>query len=385
MIGFVLSNPRHHAEMMVPVVRELTRRGVPCRIVSLAELRGFTTPDLGVDVVRAIPGQVRKSPSAGASGPAGPGTPLRRVAQTVVWRAALGPRLRWLLHGARAVVVPNDGAFPYRELVSQLRGRDVPFVLMQEGIRFPLPHETGEDAYGRGGAAAICAWGEASAAHFRGIGATPDTVHVTGNPRFDSLDPAPWRERGQALLARLGLDRAPLLFLSNPIDDQGFCTTEDKLALFERFLDEARPALEASGRAVVVKLHPREDVAAFRAAAQRSSARDRTHVLGDEPLFSVLGAGHAAVVVASTVGLEALLFGLPLAVLQVPGHGFVFDYVSGGAAAGLAPGAIGAGVADLLARGPAERNTSYLMRHLAHVGTAAQRVADRIQAIGAAR
>jgi len=386
-VAFVFSNPRHHLEMMAPVARELGRRGVACRMISLAELRGFETPartEVGVELVRAIPARIRKSPAAGSDFGADGGTAAlaRRAAQVVVWRGALGPRLRWLLRAADVVVVPNDAAFPYRQLAHAMRHRRLPFALLQEGIRFPLPGErTVGAAYGAGGAAAVCAWGEASAEHFREVGAAPATIHVTGNPRFDAVDPAAWAGRAEELLARLGLAGAPrpLLYLSNPIDDQGFCSTADKLALFERFLRGAAPALAAAGRAVVVKLHPREDVAAFRAVAARAPVP--THVVDDAPIFAVLAAGGAAVVLASTVGLEALVFGLSLGVLALPGHGHVFDYVSSGAALGLEEPTLAAGVARLLAEPRPDGVAAYLDRHLAHRGHAAATAAAAIASI----
>lgn len=385
-VSFVYSNPRHHLEMMMPVARELGRRGFACRMVSLAELRGFATPAAdGIDVVRAIPAQIRKSPSVGASlgASGGAGSVVRRAAQVVVWRGALGPRLRWLLRDADAVVVPNDAAFPYGELAHALRARGVPFALLQEGIRFPLPSERAAGrAYGTGGAAAVCAWGEASADHFRHVGVPPASLRVTGNPRFDAIDPATFAALARELLARFGLDerRRPLLYLSNPIDDQGFCSHDDKLALFERFLRDTAPALRERGRAVLVKLHPREDVAAFRAIAARAPIA--VHVIDDAPLFAVLAAGAAAVVLASTVGLEALVFGLPLGVLAIPGHGHVFDYVARGAAVGLDDRDLAGGVAGLLDGTPPAAVADYLERQLARRGRAAAAVADEITALG---
>lgn len=407
---FVFSNPRHHLDMMVPVARILEERAVPHRFVSLAELRGFPTPSLAdrlprADVRRAIPRHVRRDPSAGAgvgtSG--GPGAVVRRAVRAVAWRAGLSPRLRWLMRGSELVVVPNDAAYPYGELAADLRARGVPFVLLQEGIRFPLPAEDAAGlAYGAGGAAAVCAWGEASAEHFRSIGVPAAAVRVTGNPRFDGVGPAAWRERGRALAAELGLAREPLLYLSNTIDDQGFCTTAEKMELFAGFVREAQPVLEREQRALVVKLHPREDTAAFRrvAADLSSGSPLPIHVLPlDAPLFAVLAMGRAAVVLASTVGLEALAFGLPLAVLAIPGHGHVFEYVARGAAAGLALGAIEGGLSRLLATEPrsgeertraggAERSArpddapppaeQFLERHMAHRGEAAARIADQI-------
>lgn len=392
-VSFVYSNPRHHAEMMGPVMAELASRGAAVRAISLAELRGFATGSLAgpgleaVEIHRVVPLGLRKDPAMGASFGTGEGSgkarSVRRAAQLAVWGTWLAPRLAWLLRGSDSVVVPNDAAFPYRELARLVHLLRMPLVLMQEGIRFPLPGVREADAYGRGGAAAICAWGQASAEYFRGQGAPPASVHVTGNPRFDRFDPAAWRDEGAALLASLGVSRPPLLFLSNPIDDQGFCSTREKMDLFRRFADGAADALADGDRHLVVKLHPREDVEAFRRAARESRAGARTHVLSlEHSLFAALAGAGGAVVLASTVGLEALLFDLPLGVLEVPGAGFVFDYVQGGAARGLRPGAdLGAQVAALLAEGEARARVAslYLERHLAHRGSAARRVAGLIE------
>jgi protein TonB len=57
-ISFVFSNPGHHAEIMLPVVRTLQARGQPCRVVSIAEFRGMTTPKWevnGAEVHRLMP------------------------------------------------------------------------------------------------------------------------------------------------------------------------------------------------------------------------------------------------------------------------------------------------------------------------------------------
>jgi hypothetical protein len=379
-VTFVFSNPRHHVDMMVPVARELSRRGTPYRFVSLAELRGFATPDLKAQLVapqvtRAMP-RIRRDPSVGAglgtSG--GTGASVRRLAQLAVWHAALGPRMRWLLRGSDVVVVPNDAAFPYGELVHELR---VPFVLLQEGIRFPLPNEQAAGRpYGGGGAATVCAWGEASAEHFRTVGAQ---VAITGNPRFDGVDPASWRDKGAELAKQLGVER-PLLYLSNTIDDQGFCTTDHKMQLFESFIRAAAPVAGP----IVVKLHAREDADAFRAVAARTGAT--AHVLKEESLFAVLAMGRAAVVLASTVGLEALAFGLPLAVLEIPSHGHVFEYVERGVAIPVRAADIAGGVRELLARPlDAVKTSAFLERHMAHRGHAAEQIADRIIEIAARR
>jgi hypothetical protein len=283
--------------------------------------------------------------------------------------------MHYLLRRTQLVVVPNDAVFPYAPLAAALTRSRKPFVLMQEGIRFPLPNEHEVAVYGRAGAAAICCWGDAAAEHFRDIGAAPASVVVTGNPRYDAIRRDDWLQQGAELRARLGLAEPPLLFLSNPIDDQGFCTNAEKMQLFEQFAAQ----VSARGVPLLVKLHPREDVAAFRRAAEAARTRAPIHVVDDAPLFAILAAGRAAVVLASTVGLEALLFDLPLGVLAIPRHGFAFRYVADHAAIGLEPGD-DAALARLLSGTPPTGAGAMLERYLAHRGRAAACVADTIEA-----
>jgi hypothetical protein len=76
---------------------------------------------------------------------------------------------------------------------------------------------------------------------------------------------------------------------------------------------------------------------------------------------------------ASTAGLEALLFGLPLGVLPVPGHGYVFDYVRKDAAHGLADDAALAALVDGV---PATRASEFLNDYVANRGRAAAAIRD---------
>jgi hypothetical protein len=387
-LGFLLTNPKHHAEMTTPVAAELRRRGHRTVMVSLAELRGFETPE--GELVAAIPWQVRKSPQVGAEfGADGSGAKggMRKVAQRAVV-AALLPRLAWLLRGVDAVMVPNDAAYPYRDLVNALRAWKKPVALLQEGIRFPLPSEGsggGGAVYGGSGVRVACAWGEGSAEHFRGVAIKGTRVEVTGNPRFDGIELAAWKAKGQALMRELRFGDGPFLYMSNPVDDQRFCTTAEKLQLFERFVERAAPELVRRAAPLVVKLHPREDAAAFRKIAERMPIA--VHVAEGAPLFAWLAVARGAAVLASTVGLEALRFGVPLGVLPLPGHGHVFEYASRGAAAPLAMDALETGVAEIFdgAGARAEAANALIERHLGAPSGAAVRVADVMEQLGRSR
>ncbi len=326
--------------MMQPVMTELKQQGdYHCRVISLCPFRGFPSPVDQfpmADAFVSVPDRrMRSSPSSGKQGGKRSHW-LRGIAREVSWQTMLQRPLHHTFNTRpNLVVLPNDAAFPYDHIVQMLHGRDIPFLLMQEGIRFPLPTDTGHDTYGSGGAAAIAAWGESSAAYFRAQGAPPQTIHCTGSPRFDHISNTDWQAQAEQLKARYGFGQTNLLFLSNPIDDQGFCTTTEKMALVRRFLAEIAPLFADPDFHLIIKLHGREPVSDFQTAVAASPFAHQITVLGQAPLYPLFTLAQAAIVLASTVGLEALLFNLPLAVLEIPGYGFVHDYVCCGAATGL--------------------------------------------------
>jgi hypothetical protein len=443
-VVFVFSNPRHHLEMMAPVAAELGRRNVRCSLVSLAELRGFDTPETS-GARRAIPFNLRRRNGAGPSARPRPPQPSRSadpvmpvasaesaratgasaggagatamagagaasgkataaagarastagdadggaswtrgLAQRLVWSLGLGPRLRWMLHGARVVVIPNDAVFPYFALVGQLHRRGVRTVLMQEGIRFPQLESYTGPRYGASVSSAVCAWGEGSKDFFIGFSGVPEgRIAVTGAPRLDDLDIESWRPRGDELIAELGLATAPVAFLSNPIDIQGYGTNEAKLALFAQFLAGAAPVLQPRGIQVIVKNHMQEDPADYARIAAASPMAGRVMVLETGPTFAAIAAARAAVVFTSTVGLEALMFGRSIGVLEIPGHEFAFEYVQRGAAVGIRIADVTRGVEQLLApdAARAEAGQALVRRHLHDRGRARYHVADVIERV----
>ena len=374
-VDFVVSNDRHHVANIAPVIERL-RGDVTCRVLSLCEFRGLPTPPtaaMGCAVVRVVPARLR-SPSAGASAAGGSrGTALRTLARKVAWEP-LRARLEMLWRAPPdLVVVPNDAAYPMDRICGLLTRKGVPFVLLQEGIRFPLPGISDQDAYGTGGAAALAAWGEASATYFTDRGVPRERVHVVGSPRFDAVAATDWRTAAATLRAGLDLDGPLVGYVSNPIDDQGFCTHREKMALFRSFLDAARPLIVGEGLGVAVKLHSRESPEAFRdTIRERGLSDSRVQVLADAPLYPTLAACDAVVVLASTVGLEAMLVDTPVGVLELPGAGFVHDYVQCGAASPLhGDRRLEGDVRMLLAQDDRHvQRRAYVQRNLANLGNA---------------
>jgi len=333
-VAVFLSNPGHHVETLAPVVEYLAQRGVGSRVHSFCELRGFRSPDSSfktthTEVVPAWPKRLKRSGRRSGSDSA-LGSGLRRtVIQELAWRTILAPRLRRQLDPkSRLAVLPNDSAFPYDRVVSLLRERRLPFVLVQEGIRFPLPAET-SSWYGLGGAQALAVWGKSSAEHFRSLDIDPDRIHVTGSPRFDGRPASTWPV---ARRAREGA--AAFLLITNPIDVQGFCSPAEKTALVASFVSRLGDTLRQGRATLTIRTHPGESPDEYSSAL---TPADRGLVSFDtgNDLGSSLDASDVAIVMASTVGLEALRCGVPLAVLPTPGHGYVHDYVARRAALGV--------------------------------------------------
>lgn len=381
--------------MFLPVAEELLAGGgVRCRLLSLCELRGLRSPvarftAAGVEVRRVLPFRLRRAAGLGRGLPGRPPRALRSLVYGSAWALLLRPRLaRWLADPPDLAVVPNDAAFPYDFICRRLRERGVPFLLVQEGIRFAetVFQDEGIVRQGRQGATAVAAWGAASASFFRRQGVPEERIHQTGNPRFDAILRRDWSAPARELDRRLPPGSPTLLLLSNPIELWGFCSESEKLDLIRRFLVELGPLFAESGLRVVIKLHASEPVARFQALYADLPYAGRICTLGEAPLYPLLRLGDAVVILASTVGLEALLFDLPLGVLEIPGAGFVHDFVSGGGARGLGLGRpLSEQVAPML-RGETDAAAvrAYLDRQLAAREGATERIAALVRRLIAA-
>ena len=392
LIDLYISNDRHHAAMLLPVAKALgSHPGLEVRVVSLCEFRGMTSPearfrDAGADFVRILDRPRRIAGPSGRARTGLLGRALRAAGRRIAWRTSLARRVESCLQAApRLAVLPNDAAFPYDRIAGLLRERGTPFVLVQEGIRFPLPNAEKGRSYGGGGAAAVAVWGEASAGYFRHAGVNESRLVLTGSPRFDSLDEADWPAEAGALRARLGLRGRCLLFLSNPIDDLGFCSTREKLDLIARFVAGVRGLLESGRTTLLVKLHGSESERTVGQALAPLGLGDRVRIVGGEPLYPLLAAADGAVVLASTVGLETLLLGVPLGVLEIPGSGWVHDYVAAGVGMALSTGGRVDEQVDELMSSWQQRSgaavQAYLAHHLAERRHSAVRVAEVIRSV----
>lgn len=181
-----------------------------------------------------------------------------------------------------------------------------------------------------------CVAGPASKALFLRNGIPEDAIVVTGQPRYDSFINIGTPKEKNSILEHLGLDKGtPVVAVATqPFVEDGLWTAVQRARFLERVV---AAVLEASGQPLI-KLHPRETgVAAYRSLLSTLN-NVRVPILQDEvDIAIVLTACDALLTVSSTIGLEAMMFGLPVIAFEegATGKTDVLGYVQYGAAVGV--------------------------------------------------
>lgn len=374
-IDFYISNNNHHWDNFRPVIQILIERGYQVRLISLCELRRMRSPDtsdLNIQIIQLFSKIKGLKTSSGSKGIGGNQSILRNVLRYFLWIFLLRIRLKKVnRYKPDLVIVPNDVAFPYNYICSFLKKHGISFFLFQEGIRFALPNERGLKPYGTNGAELVMVWGEKSARYFQELGCK---VAITGSPRYDELLRKDYSLEEKHFESRFNRSDFNILFASNPIDDQGFCSRDLKLLLFEKFLHLLSQNF-SSNTHLFIRLHPREDMNLFTDVVNRSRISYRVSFVQDVPLFVLFRKVDLVVVFASTIGLEAIVSGARLAVLKIPGYDYQFDYVQSG---------VGIPIDVMNDNNFSLKNVSsdllnlYWRSYIHHDGMAAHRIVDKI-------
>lgn len=158
----------------------------------------------------------------------------------------------------------------------------------------------------------VAAWSEESAAWFTERGTDPARVIITGNPRLDAARTG-GRERTRLLAAeQLGISGSPNLLLA--LSPDGGRANPALVAVALEALEQL------PGSRLLVKLHPGQGEWAWVIGQVRSShAADRVRILRTEPLAPLLAWADLTLLHRSTVALESLAYGTPIAVIAVDG------------------------------------------------------------------
>lgn len=322
-IGILISNPFHHYELTEGVARKMNSKGHQVKYISICRLRRLPDPvekiaSLGLPL-SILPLQLKIiRPSSGAKVLGSSNSLKRKILHWLVWQLLLRRFIKKETEELDILLLMNDVANPYDSIISSTSKGKLKTVLLQEGIRFDLPNEEDATIYGSN-ADYVLSWGEKSSKLFMARRKYPyNTVYITGSPRFDKQ-----RRKYQDY----PVNSSVLGVFTNPIDDQGYLSTDLKHSLVVKLINKLTDNARENGIHIILKPHPREDAERY----QKELKQYDVEVLRcsiDEAIKQV-GAG---IVFGSTVGLELLAANRPIGQCKIPDYGYVFDYVSSGAA-----------------------------------------------------
>ena len=235
-------------------------------------------------------------------------TLLPIASRSIPWAGVERSALREFLtaSGARSVLLASDQHRIGRITSQVAREMGVRSIVAQHGLpRIPvglLPVVANR----------VAAWSDESAAWFTTHGTDPGRVIVTGNPRLDAARSGGRAPSQQLVGDQLGISGSPNLLLALSPDgrDANPSLVATALAALER-LPEAR---------LVVKLHPGQGEWSWVAGQVRSSlAADRVRIARAEALPPLLRWADLTLLHRSTIALESLAYGTPIAVIGVAG------------------------------------------------------------------
>ena len=332
-ISVIITNPNHHWQMIQPVIRRLREQyDVSVKIISLCEFRRMKTPVAELEA-EAIPYAtiktlsrygIRKENESRIIGTSA--SIKRRLLKQVMWYLIIRPFILKEARGFDKFILFNDAAFPGYHISKLLQSKGKHISLIQEGIRFKLPKEDILDEYGASGVDIIYSWGEKSADFFRERTMGKTKVIAAGCPRLDTLVNMDWSAQIADLRNNYEFADRNWLICSNPIDAQGYVTEDQKWELLGRYIKMVNPILQEEGIRLWIKLHPGENEHNLNHFLVQNGLDDAI-LLIKGGIFPILSIVDHVVILASTVGLEALCLGKQISVIDIPGFGCQFDYI----------------------------------------------------------
>ncbi len=219
----------------------------------------------------------------------------------------------------------------------------------------------------------LAAAGDYSAAVFRRHGVPGERITVTGRPRYDGPAASARDSEAEGSLPEV-------VFFSQPLEQKLTWELKREFIAGAALLARCAKRLKVS-----VKPHPREDPNELRRLLEAAGLSPDALLPVELDLYDLLNRCAVATTIFSTVGVEALVLGKPVAVLRVPGEEAVLEYTaSAGVYRAFNAEELAEGVQRLL-RDPELRRKlaagrrAYLERHEAGAdGGAARRVAALI-------
>ncbi len=223
-----------------------------------------------------------------------------------------------------------------RAAVAACRAHGVPTLALQHGILYPgyysYLHQPDETDFPRPDRTAV--FGEAAKRFLVEQGGyAPETLIVTGSPKFDALLALARGLDREALRQRLGVAPGEKLLL---VASRFRAIRETHQSIGSAFPGLVAAAQGMPGVHLLVKPHPAETGDAYERVIREAGA-DRARVLSARAdLLELLVAADALVTVESLSAVEALVVGRPVLVLNLPTN--LAEMVEQGMALGTAAG-----------------------------------------------
>jgi len=232
--------------------------------------------------------------------------------------------------GIRSLVLRNDLKELEKTVILASRAKNIPTLVVQHGI---LAEHNG---HGVIHADMIAVWGEYASAWYKRFGNENKKIIVTGNPAFDIMLGAQAGYGKDIMLRSLGLaGKRSLVTVISP----GQSMFRQTAFVYD---DVAENMIRGMVKAVatvrdvnlVIKLHPNEDPAVFSGFIDKKD-RDFVSMVSKTDLRALITASDLVVTMDSTVGLEAVIAGKPLMVINLTGREDLIPYVERGVATGV--------------------------------------------------
>lgn len=170
-------------------------------------------------------------------------------------------------------------------------------------------------------------------------GIPENAIALTGQPRYDALVALDVRGKKTQLIERLGLkkDKPLAVLATQPMVEHGFWSEARR----EDFVKLVVDATHEAGCQLLVKLHPREQSAAAYRSLLSKLIQEPVAIVQDEiSTPELLASSDLVIILHSTLGLEAMLTGVPVIVADVYRDKRCeerdeMDYIKSGAAIGV--------------------------------------------------
>lgn len=160
------------------------------------------------------------------------------------------------------------------------------------------------------------------------MGAPPENVFVTGQPRFDLISRSKSNGREIREQLKIPAGKGIIVLATQPI--HSLWTEVER----REFIDAIIGAMsEFPEKQLVIKLHPSEKLEEYREILDRTE--QKVIICRDVDLYGLLQACELLMTVHSTVALEAMILQKPVITVNLTGKPDVMPYAESGAALGV--------------------------------------------------